>query len=113
MTHPAVERRVREQAEMIGVARGYVCRLRRRLSIDRAWVAGSVARGDFNAWSDIDLVLVARDLPSGPAQRHQLFHDRPAKIEVAAFTREEFDRAQNKKNALVLEALHAGVDVFS
>lgn len=113
MTHPVIQRRLAEQKEMIDRARGYVKTLRARLPIERAWVAGSVARGDFNLWSDIDVVLVVRALPERAVDRHGLFPDRPPGVEIIPYTPEEFERARAKKNPLVLEALHQGVDLLA
>lgn len=109
MTHPAIERRLREQQDMIDTARAYVEHLRSRLAVERAWVAGSVARGDFNVWSDIDVVLVAADLPEDPLRRLDLFGDRPPKVEIVSFTPDEIETARRKNNPLVLEALERGV----
>jgi hypothetical protein len=54
-----------ERERLIGLARGYVERLSARVSVLGAAVVGSVARGDFNVWSDVDVVVVSDDVPEG------------------------------------------------
>ncbi len=112
MTHPVIRRRIAERDEMIATAGRYVDDLRKRLQVERAWVAGSVARGDFNVWSDIDVVVVAPDLPSPVLDRMNEFLDAPPRVQVAAFTPEEFDVAVGRRNPLVIEALELGVDLL-
>lgn len=112
MSHPALERRIAEREEMIETARRYARQLGSRLHLERAWVTGSVARGDFNVWSDIDLVIVVPHLPRRLLDRLALFSDRPPKVEVAAFTRGELEDQEKRGNPLVLEALSAGVGVY-
>ncbi len=109
MSHPVIRRRMAERDEMIATARRYVDQLRKRLRIERAWVAGSVARGDFNVWSDIDVVVVAPDLASEALGRMNEFLDAPPRVQVAAFTPDEFAVAVERKNRLVIEALERGV----
>lgn len=112
MTHPVIRRRRAEQSEMIETARRYVQTLRERLEIQRAWVAGSVARGDFNVWSDIDLVLVAAELPERGLERQDVFIDAPARVQVVAYTSEELARALERRDPLATEASTSGIDVL-
>ena len=47
-----------------------------------AYVIGSVARGDFNDASDIDVVIIARNLPKNPLERMKLLYENiPALVE--------------------------------
>lgn len=36
------------------------------------WIYGSVARGDFNFWSDVDVLVVAEKLPDRPLERLEM-----------------------------------------
>jgi uncharacterized protein len=62
----------RERERLLGLAREYVERLSRRLPLVAAAVVGSVARGDFNVWSDVDVLVVAEGLPERTPDRGSL-----------------------------------------
>jgi hypothetical protein len=73
-------------------------------------VYGSVARGDFNAWSDVDVLIVSDDLVrKTPDRLFQLSLDGHPRIQAVGFTRVEFTAALHNKNPLVLEASRRGV----
>ena len=48
--------------------------LSERLPVQAVMLTGSVARGDFNVWSDIDVVVVAESLPERLRDRLALLH---------------------------------------
>jgi hypothetical protein len=103
------ERR-RERERLIGLARGYVERLAARLPVDAAVVVGSVARGDFNVWSDIDVVVVAEGLPERAVDRlGLLLEGAPVGVQPVGFSKSEFRHALAKRNRLAHEALEGGV----
>jgi predicted nucleotidyltransferase len=111
MTHPIILRRRAEQKEKIELAGDYIRAVARRLEVEQAWVVGSVARGDFNVWSDIDVVVIARQLPGDLLPRADLFVDKPAGLQVVAYTPGEFEKELAKKNPLAIEATSVGVAV--
>lgn len=103
------ERR-QERDELLTRAARYVDKLQGHLKVEVAVVVGSVARGDFNLWSDIDVVLIVEDLPERLLDRLTLLmRDAPRRVQPHAFTAAEFREALNKKNRLVEEAAHRGV----
>lgn len=52
---------------------------------------GSFSRDDFNAWSDIDLIIVAERLPKNIIKRQEvLYLFKIPKIEPKGYTKEEF-----------------------
>jgi predicted nucleotidyltransferase len=63
------EARRQEREELIALAKAYAERLRSRLPGARVFLYGSVARGDFNLASDIDLLVVSDALPANPLER--------------------------------------------
>ena len=106
----ALDNRRRERERALGVARSYVEQLSLRLPLVAAAVVGSVARGDFNVWSDIDIVVVAETLPlRAPDRGALLVTDSPAGVQPVGFTPEEFERAWTRRNALAREAAEHGV----
>jgi hypothetical protein len=113
-----VERRRAERERLIDVARTYVDRLGARVPVLAAAVVGSVARGDFNVWSDIDVVVVAEDLPERLPERSSLLAvPDPSGVQPVGFTSDEFVRALTAGNRLAV-AVHeegvilTGADVF-
>lgn len=106
----AVAERRRERERLIGLARDYVSGLASRIPLTAAAVVGSVARGDFNVWSDIDVVVVARELPPRAPDRGAMLagHAAPG-VQAVGFTEGEFLVALRKRNPLALEATADGV----
>ncbi len=108
--HKAVAARYAEQEQLIARARNYVARLSKRLDVLAAVVAGSVARGDFNVWSDIDVVVVAEDLPERAVDRiGLLLEDSPGRVQPFGYTPEELAAEHRRGNVLVRSALSEGV----
>ncbi|MBS3967099.1 MAG: nucleotidyltransferase domain-containing protein [Truepera sp.] len=65
--------RAREREALIREASAYAERLRRELPGAQVFLYGSVARGDWNLHSDIDLLVVG-DLPAEPLARSALLY---------------------------------------
>lgn len=108
-----VEERRREREELIKLARRYADDLSQRVEVIAAAVAGSVARGDFNLWSDVDVVVVANDLPERTPDRMTLLMNRPfPPVQPVGFTPSEFRIAIGKRNQLACEAVQSGVPLF-
>lgn len=106
-------RRRSERDQLIALARAYAERLAGRIELTRAVVAGSVARGDFNVWSDIDVVVVAPELPRrAPDRIGLLLEGAPPRLQPVGYTPEEWDRELARGNRLVAEADELGVQVW-
>lgn len=97
---------------MIATARSYVRAKAAELPIRAAYVVGSVARGDFNLWSDVDVVVVVDGLPQRFVGRIELFSDRPPGVEVFPYTPEELQKEQERNNPVALEAAGVGIDLL-
>jgi predicted nucleotidyltransferase len=98
---------------MIEAARTYIRAKNSQMQLRAAHVVGSVARGDFNQWSDVDVVIVADGLSPRALDRIDLFSDRPPGIEVFAYTPRELEQERERKNPIVLEAGHIGIDLLA
>ncbi len=72
MLETALARREAEREALLEQAHRFARRVRGRLGEARVWVYGSVARGDFNLGSDIDLLVVSPHLPPDPLERQYL-----------------------------------------
>jgi hypothetical protein len=105
-----LERRRAERDRLVATARRHVERIARRIPVVAAGVAGSVARGDFNVWSDVDVVIVSDALPEpGPARAEVLGEGAPAGIEPHGYTTSEFALALDRGDRLACEAVQHGV----
>lgn len=70
---------------------------------------GSMARGDYNLWSDIDFIVISDKLPENPLKRLEFLYSLTEEpIEVKGYTRNEFLRMIEKRNPLALDSLEEG-----
>jgi hypothetical protein len=101
-----LQRRKAQQAELIELGRRFADRARAELGAVTAWIYGSVARGDFNLWSDVDVLLVATRLPEDPLERFRLLiHWAPPGVEPKGYTEAEFRRLLQKQTRHILAML--------
>lgn len=106
----ALVERSRERDRLIELARVYVQSLADRMPLVAAAVVGSVARGDFNVWSDVDVVVVAEALPGRAPERGRLLgEDVPGGVQPIGFTPAEFAAALRRRNPLTVEAVTVGI----
>ncbi len=66
-----IERRRKERRRRIDLAMEFVDYLEELRPLT-AIVIGSTARGDFNEWSDIDVVIISDKFPDNPLRRFDL-----------------------------------------
>jgi predicted nucleotidyltransferase len=105
-----IEARREEQQELVAHARRYGERLRARIGPLSMFVVGSVARGDFNMWSDVDVVVIADGLPAHPLERSRLLYDLvEGGIEPKGYTLAEFGRLLTQGHPLASEAMEKGI----
>lgn len=109
MTHPTIERRLEEQRARIELAAAWVRLLTHRVDVVAAVVFGSTARGDFNKWSDIDVLVISPVLPTGARERLELLmRDAPPGIQPIAWTPDEYARRRDRGDPIVRESETAG-----
>ena len=112
MSHPVVAARIAQQEALIERARAWAADLSTRLPGLRAvTVFGSVARGDFNKWSDIDVLVIADGLPADYLARRDAVAPAPPGIEPVLWTPDELDAARARRNPIVRECDAVGVVV--
>ncbi len=103
-----IERRKKERKERIELAMEFVRSLE-ELHPLTAIVIGSTARGDFNEWSDIDVVIISNKFPDDPLRRFDLVEKplRPG-IEPIPLRMSDLLRLVRKR-APVVEDMRQGV----
>ncbi|MEN3315032.1 MAG: uncharacterized protein V7605_1266 [Acidimicrobiaceae bacterium] len=115
MTHPVITRRRREREAFVGMARQWAERAGPVLGAQAIVVVGSVARGDFNKWSDIDVLVVADGVADDLPGRLALLGPtgRPPGLEAVVWTSAELaDRRSRGTDPIVGDAYGVGVVVY-
>ena len=75
---------------------------------------GSVARGEADEWSDLDLIVIA-DTDRTFFERFRDFgglHEVWPRLDLLVYTPAEFERMVAEENPFLLRALEEGVDVL-
>lgn len=101
----AVHRRRKEREELLAWARSYADGLPDDLAVVGAAVVGSVARGDFNLWSDVDVLVVAIEVPD----RLEAAAPWPAWLQPVVWKPDEWHHRLSRDDPMAAEAVHAGV----
>jgi predicted nucleotidyltransferase len=109
MSVPAIESRKAWRAELISRARDFASHIPDALGVSAVVIAGSVARGDFNLWSDVDLVVVTDNLAPRLLDRFDQLGPRPPSVEPHPMTRAEARSRLARGDPLVLEAMERGI----
>lgn len=104
-----IARRRAERQRLLDLARAFARQLVPELGVRAVVVVGSVARGDFNDASDVDVVVVASRLPAAHRDRWEALGDLPAGVQPVAWTPSEWRRRRRRRDPLAAEALQAGV----
>lgn len=104
-----IARRRAERDALLRTAGAYVGELADRLQIRAAVVFGSVARGDFNQWSDVDVLVIAEGLPADILARLDVLGPRPAGLQPIGWTPDEWQMQHARRNPIAIEALSKGV----
>lgn len=100
----ALTERQRAREALLEEARAYAERVREALGEAEVYLFGSVARGDFNLESDLDLLVVSPALPQDPLERARLlFALRQGREEPRGLLPEEFARLRAKGGLWFLE----------
>ena len=107
-----VERRREEQAAALELARGYAARVAGEIPLVAAVVFGSYARGDFNTWSDIDVLIVSDDLPADARARSDLlWRHAVGDVSPVGWTQDEHRDRRARGDPIAVEADAVGITV--
>lgn len=106
----AVDLRKDIQKQKIKMARDYVRHLTEKIEDVAAYLIGSTARGDFNIWSDIDVIIISDRLPANPLERSKLLYSCvEGEIEPKGYTVAEFKDLLRRCNPLAEEVMKVGI----
>lgn len=104
-----IERRRADQRHLVDRAEKLARGLSPVLGVRAVVVFGSVARGDFNVWSDVDVLVVAENLPPRFLERSDALGPRPALVQPVAWTPKEYRLQLARNNPIAIEAAAEGV----
>lgn len=108
MSIAAIHHRRRvEREELLDLARSWEARLAGQ--VRAVVVHGSVARGDFNLWSDVDVLVVDDSAPGRWIDRADRYPPAPGRVQVVVWTSHEFARQLQRGNPMAVEAVSLGV----
>ncbi len=112
LTNPVADRRRTERRELIETARSWAATLPEALGVEAVVVFGSVARGDFNKWSDIDVLVVSDRLPSDLlVAAAVLGQGAPAGLQPVGWSGAELARRRRRGDPIARQAYEIGVVV--
>lgn len=103
-----VRRRRRQRRALLDIARTFAATIDRAIDLRAVVVFGSVARGDFNDDSDIDVLVIADTLPAAAPARLRALGLPPDRVEVVAWTPAEWRRELVRGNPIAVEAMSDG-----
>lgn len=107
MTTPpeVVARRRAVRDELLDEARRFAGSLDPMIEPRFVAVFGSVARGDWNDRSDIDVLVVADGLPSAPLERLDAVGLPPSRVEVVVWSVSDWRSEHRRGNPIATEAV--------
>jgi uncharacterized protein len=88
----------------------YLKRISTQVKIRQAILFGSYAQNNYSAGSDIDIAIIANDLPNDPGKRFVMLKDTVAGLDLQpfAYTSEEWDRMMKTHSSLASEIIKHG-----
>lgn len=104
-----VARRRAGRRRLLELAATWARTLDPALGVHAVVVFGSVARGDWHADSDIDVLVVADGFPAAPQARLAALDPRPPRVEPVAWTPAEHSAHRRRRNPIAVEAAADGV----
>ena len=104
-----LSRRRAERDALLDRARRFAEGVDAGLGVQAVVVVGSVARGDFNRWSDVDTVVIAEGFADSLIQRLVQLGDRPPGVEPAPWRPEEGRARLARADPMAVEARDRGI----
>ena len=110
-----IRRRKEERLKAIKLAKNFLECAKNHLVLRKAYIVGSYTRGDFNMWSDIDLVLIAENIPRSPIERLDLVKEclqAYPDVEPIIISPRIFAKLKEKRNPLSIEIEKHGIEIL-
>ena len=104
-----IESRRDQRRLLVARAEDFAAGLDPTLGVQAVVVFGSVARGDFNVWSDVDVLVVADHLQDRHLDRARALGPGRGAVSAVAWTPEEFLFQLTRDNPIARESVDRGV----
>lgn len=101
-----IEKRMNQRNDILHNAIKYADSLKFKCT---AILIGSYARGDFNLWSDIDILIIG-DFQGNPLQRLKNI-DFPPGYETILLTIDEVNKLKSKNSKFIKDAFNDGINL--
>lgn len=106
----ALDIRRKEQEDLLDLARQYMGQIQEILGPSVGVVFGSVARGDFHAASDIDILVISVNIPISPLERTSILYSVALpRVEPKGYTPEEFLVMMARGNPFATDVVENGM----
>lgn len=107
-----IQGRVAEQSALLGRAERFAGALDRDMGVLAVVVFGSVARGDFNVWSDVDVLVVVRGAGQQLVDRVRSRGREIGLVEPVVWTPEQLRSRLRRRDPIALESVEHGMWLF-
>ena len=101
-----IKKRKRQRDEVISQVTEFARGLNSKCTV---LLIGSYARGDFNLWSDVDLLIIG-EFSGTPVERLKNFN-LPSGYEAILLTADEVAKKKEKNDRFIVESFQSGVIV--
>ena len=99
-----IEKRKRQREQLIGQVSEFIKGLNFKCT---ALLIGSYARGDFNLWSDVDILIIG-EFSGTPVERLKNLNLPPG-YEAILLTADEVAKKRKKNDRFIVESFESGV----
>lgn len=103
-----IDRRRSERSALLDGAIRFADGIDSSLGVRAVVVFGSVARGDFHSSSDVDVLVVADNLPDRALDRNESIGVPPPRVSFVAWTPEEWSAEKARRNPITLDVIEHG-----
>lgn len=107
--HRVLERRRAEQRALVGRAERFAGALEPDLGVSAVVVFGSVARGDFNLWSDVDVLVVLAEADDDTVDRVRSAGREVGLIAPVVWTPAQLRAQLARRDLIAVESVERGL----
>ena len=110
-----INQRREKRKRVIEESKQFVKCVQKHYNVITAYLIGSYARGDFNIWSDIDIVIIVEKAPESPLDRLENIKNCIRKhpdIEPIIITKTRYEKLKTKKNPITVEIEKTGIKLI-
>ncbi len=110
MMKQVIQLRQKERKNLLEKAETYLKKLKEDQGPLSGLVFGFVSRGDFNDASDVDVLVIAEELPPHPLRRLEvLLKPQIPGVDPREYTRSELEQLKQKKDPFIQLVLEEGI----